>query len=450
MKQVVTLLALGWGLVAGVGYGLAQDTGTQGGTSDIPLITVTGEKQIVPVAVPVFLPLGGSSDPRDFTTALQKVVAADLATSGFFKVIEPGSYVAKRTEGIELGSITFPDWFNVGAQLLVKTGFTLADTTLRLEGRLYEVSSTGGKLALSKSFSGDAGDGRHLAHLWANAIMKYYTNEDGIFSTRIAYTRKNRINGQSAKNLYVIDYDGSGKRALTSNAGLNMLPRWAPDGNGVLASSTMNRRWQMVRFALGSGKAKILSSRPGLNLGGGYSPDGGRIAATLSVDGNSEIYMLSASGAIQQRLTDHWGIDSSPTFSPDGARLAFVSDRSGTPQLYVMGADGSGQRRMTFRGAYNQEPDWSPKGDKIDFSGRDAKFDLFTVAVGTGAVERLTQGRGNNEHAKWSPDGRHLVYSSTRGGGSGIWMMMADGTNQRPLSGAGNGTYTPAWSPRLP
>jgi TolB protein len=446
MKKLLIALGLGWGALFAAGYGLAQDAPKEG---DIPLITVTGEKKVVPVAVAYFQALGGSSDPRDFRAELRKLVADDLASTGLFKVIEPSTHLAKDTEGIETDTIVFADWFNSGAQLLIKTGFSLSDASLRLEGRLYEVSAQSGRLALNKTFSGDASDARPLAHLWANAIVKYFTGEDGIFNTRIAYTRKHRVKGRPAKNLYVIDYDGHGKRALTSNTGLNLLPRWAPGGAAILASTTMNRRWQIVRISLASSRPKILSSKPGLNLAGSYAPDGSSFLATLSIDGNSEVYLLSGAGEILRRLTDHWGIDSTPTFSPDGSRVAWVSDRSGSPQIYVMGADGSGQRRLTFRGSYNQEPDWSPKGDKIVFSGRDGRFDLFTIDVASGAAERLTQGAGNNEHPKWSPDGRFVVYSSTRKGGSRIYTMAADGTNPRALTNAGAGVYTPAWSPRV-
>jgi TolB protein len=449
MRKFVLLGVMAWGLIAAVGYTVALGEDTKEG--EIPEITISGDKQLVPVGLPNLVQMGGS-DPRDFKSSLRKVLAYDLAVCGLFKVLDLKSYLASPSEGIEPATINFDSWVKTGAQLLIKSGFTLSGSRLQLEGRLYEVSQGQGNMVLNKSFAGDASDARHLAHLWANSIVKYFTKEDGIFTTRIAYSRRSRIDGEIAKNLHVIDFDGNGRRALTNNKGLNLLPRWSPDGAAVIASSTMNRKWQVVRISLASGRVKVISNQYGSNLAGGYSPDGGKIAVTLSKDGNSEIYLLTPTGSILQRLTEDRGIDTSPTFSPDGTRIAWVSDRSGTPQIYVMNANGTGQRRLTFKGKYNQEPDWSPKGDSILFTGRDdsgGRFDIFTVDPSNGSIERMTQGAGMNEHAKWSPDARHLVFASTRGGGSGIWLMWADRTNTRPLSQAGLGSYTPAWSPRF-
>jgi TolB protein len=54
----------------------------------------------------------------------------------------------------------------------------------------------------------------------------------------------------------------------------------------------------------------------------------------------------------------------------------------------------------------------------IAFTGRDERlvFDIFTMDLRTGKIERLTQNQGSNEDPTWSPDCRLVVYSSSRGG----------------------------------
>ena len=183
--------------------------------------------------------------------------------------------------------------------------------------------------------------------------------------------------------------------------------------------------------------------------GASYSPDGLRFTFSASVKDNTDIYLSQPDGAAGRRLTDDRGIDVSASWSPDGKQIAFVSDRGGTPQIYVMNADGSGVRRVTFEGRYNQEPAWSPKGDSIAFCGRDERnvFDVFVIDPATLKTRRLTDSKGNSDRPSWSPTGRHLLFASTRTGQKQIWMMTADGENQRQITHEKVGASEPAWGP---
>jgi TolB protein len=159
---------------------------------------------------------------------------------------------------------------------------------------------------------------------------------------------------------------------------------------------------------------------------------------------------MNSDGTGLKRLTNEWAIDSSPSWSPDSKQIAFVSSRWGDPHIFVMNADGSNVRRVTDRGTYNQTPDWSPRGDLIAFTARDERnvFDIFTVNPNTKEIRRLTQDQGNNEEPSFSPDGNLVAFTSTREGTSQLWVMAADGSNQKRLTKAG-GYSTPAWSPYL-
>ncbi|MBS1148303.1 MAG: tolB protein precursor, partial [Myxococcaceae bacterium] len=91
-----------------------------------------------------------------------------------------------------------------------------------------------------------------------------------------------------------------------------------------------------------------------------------------------------------------------------------------------------------------------PRGDLIAFTARDERnaFDLFTVNVESGKVQRMTQDQGNNEEPTFSPNGRLIMFTTTRNGGaSQLFVMTADGNNQVPLP-AEKGSYsTPDWGP---
>ena len=63
---------------------------------------------------------------------------------------------------------------------------------------------------------------------------------------------------------------------------------------------------------------------------------------------------------------------------------------------------------------------------------------------------RLTVGPGDNEAPTWSPNGRHLAFQASRLGGWQIFTMLADGSEQAPITRGTGERTSPSWSPRLP
>ncbi len=399
-----------------------------------------------PLAVPEVRDMGGAA--KDQLIESTEVIRFDMDVVGLFKLLDPRSFIANpKQEGMTGGSINFADWANVGAEGLVKIGLSKSGSSLTLEGHLFDVTT--GKELLSKKYQGNETGVRRMTHMFADAIIRHFTGNGSVFFTQIAFAKRTQ---RKSKEICVMDFDGHNERCVVQDGSLNLLPAWTADGAGVYYSTYLHGGPHLYVYDLKSGKSKPISRYSGLNIGAAASPDGRLLALTLSKDGNSEIYALSANGGNPKRLThQEWAIDSSPSWSPDSKRIAFVSERSGNPQIYVMNADGSGERRLTFQGNYNQTPNWSPSGDFILFNARDERlvYDIFKISPANGEVVRLTQDQGNNEHPTFSPDGNLVVFSSTRGGESKLYVMNANGTQQRLIS-RGSGEYTtPEWGPFL-
>ena len=388
------------------------------------------------IAVPPVIDGGGASAAAK---TLAAVVTNDMTLIGLFKVLSPSGFLAnlqKEGTGIELDP-----WVNVGAQAVVKARATSVGGQLSVDFYLYDVGK-GSAPVLQKTYKGSAKGARGIAHRFDDEILKYYTGDRGIFTTKIAFVSSNPR--AKTSNVYVMDYDGYGPYRVSMTGDQNVLPAWSPSG-ALVYTSWLWRNPDLFIVGGSGGRATRISKQPGLNIGAAFSPSGGSIALTLSRDGNPEIYTISPSGAIQRRLTANGAIDTSPSWSPDGGQIAFVSNRGGSPQIYVMSASGGGARRLTFRGNYNQEPAWCPRPDTplVAFTGRDDRgnFDIFTVNVQSGELKRLTQGEGSNKSPTWAPNGRLLAFSSSRGG---LWLMTKDGLNQQRVHKGGS--QTPAWS----
>jgi TolB protein len=426
----------------------AQDAAADG-DGDIADIVVDSQTRILyPIALPDLLAKGEGKATREAAATAIDALRTDLAISGYFNQIPPKSFLHDwRSEGLAVASIKFKDWFNVGAQALVKGAASGKGGKVLLDLRLFKVDS--GKRIKLNWEAKEVGrkQVRAEVHRFANEVVRHFTGEPGIFGSRMAYVRKV---GNGNKAVFVMDHDGHRRRRISTTDTLNLLPGFSRNGGSIVYTSYAKGNPDLYLHRLGSKQAVALAAYKGMNVGGAFSPSGKTIAVTLSRDGNSEIYLLSASdGAIQKRLTNNWAIDSSPTWSPDGKRLAFVSDRSGTPQIYVMSASGGEAKRLTFQGTYNTTPEWSPKAGLIAFTARDEryKFDIFTVDAGSGQIKRLTQNQGNNEEPTWAPDGRYLAFTSTRTRGQKIWVMTADGQHQTCVTPDGSGYSTPSWGP---
>ncbi len=436
-------------IATGVTLGVAtRDASAQpggGASSARPYIDITGgNRAAYPLAIAEPLTLPGAVAERGATATVIGVLRGDLAFSGYFDVLNPKGFLAVSGEGMSVDAIDFNKWLQVGAQGLVKSGVEKKGEKTQYTVRVFDVAT--GKQVFEQGYDFALGQ-RAVAHRAANDIVRFYTGEAGIFATRIAYVEK-RVPGQSA--IRMMDYDGAGDTLVYRNGAINILPSWKRDGSALLFTGYLHNNPDLYRVSLANRTTVRVSNRPGINSGAVYSPDGKKIALTLSHGNNSEIYVMDADGGNLTRLTNDWGIDTSPTWSPDGRRIAFVSTRSGRPHLFTMNADGSEQKRLTYVGDYNQEPRWSPRGDWIAFTARDERlqFDLFMISPDDSTkIVRLTQDQGNNESPTWAPNGRYLAFQSTRTGVAQVFIMDANGENQRRVTNQPWRCEQPTWEP---
>jgi TolB protein len=138
-----------------------------------------------------------------------------------------------------------------------------------------------------------------------------------------------------------------------------------------------------------------------------------------------------------QRLTTEPGFDACAAYSADGQRIAYCSGQGGGPvQVWAMNQDGSDKQQVTHMSVTAIFPDFSPDGSKIVFCAGASTFarDIYVVNSDGSDFTRLTSGVGNNVYPAFSPNGHKIVFTSNRTGTSQVWLMNADGSNQRQLT----------------
>ena len=182
-----------------------------------------------------------------------------------------------------------------------------------------------------------------------------------------------------------------------------------------------------------------------------------QIAFVSTRDGNPEIYVMDADGNNQMRLTNHPETDYQPSWSPDGGRIVFSSNRNGgNSQIYVMDSNGKNVRRLTA-GISDGQPAWSPDGQKIAFAGigdeeigrENRKAKIHVVAPDGKDLQKLAEDiLSTDTEPAWSPDSRRIAFASWREGRTAeIYVMDANGTNQKRLTHNMVSDRQPAWSP---
>lgn len=402
--------------------------------------------QRIQVAVPDFRGLSGRETQKDLAGALPEIVANDLDMSGYFTPMDKAAFLEDPDDGVPFDrrEVSLKNWSVIGAELLVRGGYSVIGRSLELEIRLYDVFR--GRLIMGKRFLGRLDDHRALMHRVSEEIVLQVTGRRAMFLSKLAFV--GTMTG--SKEIYTCDYDGHNVKQVTSDKSIALFPRWSPSGDKIVYNSYKEGGPMLYLKDLKSGKATRISGRKGLNIGAVWATDGKSLALTLSHGDNPEIYTIDLKGKILARLTNHWSIDVSPSFSPDGGKFAFVSNRSGNPQIYVRDLKEGTEERITFTGKYNTSPSWSSL-NRIAFAGMsDGFFDIYSMNSDGSDLRKLTEGQGNNEDPCWSPDGRYIAFSSNREGGYQLYLMNASGQNQRRISYLKGEQTCPSWSSTKP
>ena len=390
-----------------------------------------GAIQIIPLVVEDFT-AGPGATAAD-VQAVYRVLVQDLQFSDYFAVTQ-------------VPLLATDDPLASGAKVLVRGTVEVAQGQIVLRGSLEELP--GKSRILSRDYATRPDWYREAAHRFADDIVLFLTGKKGIARTRIAFVSNRTGN----KEIYVVDYDGFGMRAVTHNRSINLSPSWSPDARQIVFTSLKKGDPDVYLIDLATGQERLVAGGPGVQGGASFSPDGKWILFSHTQGRESEIFMVPTSGGTARRVTREDGINTSPCWAPDGRRLVFTSDRSGTPQLYVTDVDGGISRRLTFGGTWNDLASWSPTGEMVAYSARqDGGFRLAMVdPSGLGDERIVTQGPGSEEHPSWAPNGQHVTYSSNGPTQSGIYVLHVDSGQKRTVI-EGPGVYQlAAWSPIPP
>lgn len=152
-------------------------------------------------------------------------------------------------------------------------------------------------------------------------------------------------------DLYIIDADGRNLRQLTDDVYGDVMPNWSPDGRWIAFASERGPQtdletldfgeWQISVLDLESGDIRVLPEQAGKNLNPQWAPDGQSLAFLSDRTGIAQLYLFDFNDERHYQLTKFVGgitslTEHSPaiTWAQQADKLAFVYQDNGDYQVW--------------------------------------------------------------------------------------------------------------------
>src|SRR2546426_1540085 len=226
-------------------------------------------------------------------------------------------------------------------------------------------------------------------------------------------------------DIWTVPRAGGTARQLTSDPGLEILPRYSPDGRWIAFTGEYDGNRDVYVIPAEGGEPRRLtfwtdtghpSERAGPNnMVIGWTPDGKRVLFRSRheawEDRSGRLYTVALDGGLPEPLPMPEG--GLAAFSPDGRRIVYnriftnfrtwKRYRGGmTLTLWIYDLAGNRLDPLTGNDSNSTEPIWI--GDTIYFdSDRDKTFNLYSADPATKTIKKLTDHRDYD--ARWASGG---------------------------------------------
>ena len=249
---------------------------------------------------------------------------------------------------------------------------------------------------------------------------------------------------------FVMHPDGSEMKRISPNAGKTTCGWFFPGSNKLFFGST---------HAVGAACPPIPDPSKGYTWG--LDP--------------FDIYTVNRDGTDLRRVTNYGVYTAEGTLSPDGKRIVFTSLKDGDLDIYTMNVDGTDVRRLTNTPGYDGGPWWSPDGKQIVYRAnhpadpkdladyrdllkqnmvRPSKVELFLMNADGSNQRQITHLGGANFGPSWTPDGKQIVFASNYRNPTGraaanfdLFLISPDGTGLTQITNDAGFDGFPMFSP---
>jgi dipeptidyl aminopeptidase/acylaminoacyl peptidase len=307
---------------------------------------------------------------------------------------------------------------------------------------------------------------------------------------RIVYQRNfaDITSDRRYSNLWIVNFDGTGDRPLTTGKFSDADARWSPDGSELAFTSNRDGSGQVWRMWADSGQMAQITFLPSAPSNLNWSPDGKWISFVAHVaqpgpkitdvpappegahwadppkiidklvyrfngagylkPGYAQVFVVTKEGGAPRQIShgnyQHGGTGftvSDPTWTPDGRSLIMSANRHDDYELnprntevYEFHVSDGTAKALTNRNGPDGAPAISPDGNWIAYTGYDDKLQGYQVTHlylmrRDGSESRMVAPAWDRDvsQPRWAPDGRSIYFLSDDHGDTGLYSSSLDG-----------------------
>jgi len=264
--------------------------------------------------------------------------------------------------------------------------------------------------------------------------------------SKIIYVRnfKDIMTDKNLSNLWIVDFDGSNNRPLTTGNQNDSYPRWSHDSKKIIFKSNKeDKKTKLYMMWLDTKSIIALTNSSQVPNQVQWSPDDTMLAFNMFVPKpNKSIIKLPA--------------------KPEGAKwnnppiyinqMRYRADgqgylKNGNTQLFTLSTNGGTPKQLTFSNYDHGAPFWSKNSTSLYFSANlredyefePANSEIYQLDLKNGTIKTLTDRFGPDDIIGVSPDGSKIAYTGNDDAFQGyqvtkLYVMEVNGNNPKEIS----------------
>jgi eukaryotic-like serine/threonine-protein kinase len=307
-----------------------------------------------------------------------------------------------------------------------------------IEGGFYRVPVLGGLLkSLGRDVDGDitfSPDGRQIAYMHGypqrDEALLVTANADGT-QEQVLFTRH-------------------GQRDVYPSRDRAWGPAWSPDGEMIAfalrkADADKKNYWNVMTVRVKDQVEQQITFQKWTSLGQlAWLKDGSGLLVTAANQESApaqQIWHVSYPGGEVRRITNDANNYNGIRLTADSTALVTVQAEQTSNLWIAPGGDASRAAQITTNnneGVYGVC--WTPDGRILYTTRTGGPTNIWIMNADGTSQKQLTGDARENVRPSITPDGRYIVFSSNRTGNYCIWRMDINGGNPKQLTGGAYGT----------